>query len=75
MAEDWKKLLSFRCTCCGNCCREPIVLVTDEDIRRVQAHTRQPAHKIVDSINPAKLLGKRANRDGFASNQGAGSWG
>ncbi len=55
MAESWKELLHFRCTCCGNCCREPIVLVTDEDIRRVQAHTGQPAYEIVDFYKPSEI--------------------
>ena len=52
MAQDWKKLLKFRCTCCGNCCREPIVLVTDEDIRRIIAHTHQNPLEVVDFYTP-----------------------
>lgn len=64
MAEDWKALLNFRCTCCGNCCREPIVLVTDEDIRRVQAHTKQPAHEIVDFYKPSEIAWEK-NQPGW----------
>ena len=48
MSKEWEKFLNFRCTCCGNCCREPIVLITDADIRRVQELTKQPAHEIAD---------------------------
>ena len=55
MAHAWKHLLNFRCTCCGNCCREPIVLVTDEDVRRVMAHTGQKAKKIVDFYKPSEI--------------------
>lgn len=48
MAKTWKRLLRFRCTCCGNCCREPIALVTDEDIRRIVRHTGRTAGNVVE---------------------------
>jgi Fe-S-cluster containining protein len=48
MGENWRDLLRFKCTCCGNCCREPIVLVTDDDIRRIMRRTHQEATDIVD---------------------------
>ena len=47
MGKEWKHLLGFRCTCCGNCCREPIVLVTDQDVRRVMDHTGQKASEVL----------------------------
>ena len=47
MGKEWKHLLRFRCTCCADCCREPIVLVTDEDVRRVMAHTGQKASEVL----------------------------
>ncbi|MBE82005.1 MAG: hypothetical protein CME21_05515 [Gemmatimonadetes bacterium] len=46
MGKEWEKYLNFRCTCCGNCCREPIVLITDADIRRIQKLTGQKSEKI-----------------------------
>lgn len=55
MAQSWKDLLSFRCTCCGNCCREPIVLVTDEDVRRIMQGTKQAAYDIVDFYKPNEI--------------------
>ncbi len=32
-------LLRFRCTGCGNCCRDPLLPVTDADLRRIVEHT------------------------------------
>ena len=55
MGEDWLGLLKFRCTCCGNCCREPIVLVTDTDVLRIMAHTGQDAIDIVDFYAPDEI--------------------
>ena len=52
MSKEWKHLLKFRCTCCANCCREPIVLVTDEDVRRVADHTGQVASEILKFYRP-----------------------
>jgi Fe-S-cluster containining protein len=34
-APDWRRYLKFRCTGCGNCCRNTIVCLTDADIRRI----------------------------------------
>ncbi len=55
MAKAWKHLLNFRCTGCANCCREPIVLVTDEDIRRIISHTSQKASQIVRFYQPDEI--------------------
>ena len=50
MADDWEHLLNFRCTCCGQCCREPIVLLTDEDVKRVMdlsaMRLREAGHRL-----------------------------
>ena len=32
---DWQKYLKFRCTGCGNCCRDTVVCITDADVRRI----------------------------------------
>ena len=55
MGQDWEKYLNFRCTCCGNCCREPIVLITDEDIRRIQKLTQQPVSEIAAFYKPSEI--------------------
>jgi Fe-S-cluster containining protein len=61
MAGKWKHLLNFKCTCCGNCCREPIVLVTDQDIRRIMAQTGQQALDIVDFFKPSEIEWSKRN--------------
>jgi Fe-S-cluster containining protein len=33
------KWLSFRCTGCGNCCKEPLLPLTDFDVKRIAART------------------------------------
>ena len=55
MATAWKHLLRFRCTGCGNCCREPIALVTDEDIRRIVLHTGRDATDVVEFYSPGEI--------------------
>lgn len=55
MGQKWEKYLNFRCTCCGNCCREPIVLITDADIRRIQEKTGQKAEEIAAFYPPSEI--------------------
>lgn len=33
------ELLAFRCTRCGNCCKDPLLPLTDEDVRRIARRT------------------------------------
>lgn len=33
--HDWQKYLKFRCTGCGNCCRDTVVCITDADVKRI----------------------------------------
>ena len=34
-APDWQRYLKFRCTGCGNCCRDTVVCITDADVGRI----------------------------------------
>jgi len=38
-SSDWRRVLKFRCTGCGNCCRGTCVVVTDADVRRIARGT------------------------------------
>jgi hypothetical protein len=35
MQTNWEKYLKFRCTGCGNCCRDTVVCITDGDVKRI----------------------------------------
>jgi len=35
MTPKVRKLLKFRCTGCGNCCKEPLLPLTDGDVHRI----------------------------------------
>ena len=48
--SDWERLLKFRCTGCGNCCRETMVMLTDADIRRLMEGTGRPWHEFARFI-------------------------
>ena len=37
--QDWQRYLKFRCTGCGNCCRDTVVCITDGDIKRIVDET------------------------------------
>jgi Fe-S-cluster containining protein len=50
--DDWRKYLSFRCTGCGNCCRETVVLLTDGDIARIVDGTGKAAREFVRFFGP-----------------------
>jgi len=45
--EQWKRLLKFNCTGCGNCCRDTVVCLTDADVRRVADGTGERAQSFV----------------------------
>lgn len=40
-------LLKFRCTGCGNCCKDPLLPLTDFDLRRLVARTGERASRLV----------------------------
>lgn len=45
------KLLSFRCTGCGNCCKEPLLPLTGEDLLRLVRHTGEDPMKLVQFVD------------------------
>jgi Fe-S-cluster containining protein len=46
-----RDLLKFRCTGCGNCCKEPLLPLTHEDLTRLVLHTGQDAMKLVRFVS------------------------
>lgn len=59
IVKNWTDLLKFRCTGCGNCCKETIVMLTDHDLRRIVEGTGRAPNEFVrffgeDEINIAK---------------------
>jgi Fe-S-cluster containining protein len=44
-------LLRFRCTGCGNCCRDPLLPLTDGDVRRITRRTGDSAADIVTWVD------------------------
>ena len=53
--ENWKKYLNFRCTGCGNCCRRTIVMITDEDIHRIECGTGRSASSFVRFVDQEEI--------------------
>jgi Fe-S-cluster containining protein len=45
------KYLSFRCTGCGNCCKEPLLPLTDQDLRRIARRTGHAPCEVVRWID------------------------
>jgi Fe-S-cluster containining protein len=45
--ETTRENLKFRCTGCGNCCKEPLLPLTDGDVVRIQKRTGDAAADIV----------------------------
>ena len=55
MPTTWEKYLKFRCTGCGNCCRDTVVCITDGDVKRIVDHTGLSALKFVHFYNHDEL--------------------
>ena len=55
MGEPWEKYLKFRCTGCGNCCRDTVVCINDEDIRRIVDGTGKPVNEFVRFFTPEEI--------------------
>lgn len=47
--------LSFRCTACGNCCRNLRVAVTGSDVLRLSAATAKPPEALVAWLSPDEV--------------------
>jgi len=47
MKVPGSQFLKFRCTGCGNCCREPLLPLTDQDVRRIAQRTGDRPRDIV----------------------------
>lgn len=47
MATPELRNLRFRCTGCGNCCKDPLLPLTDTDLARIVAHTGDSPSEIV----------------------------
>ncbi|HET9957651.1 MAG TPA: YkgJ family cysteine cluster protein [Polyangiaceae bacterium] len=46
-----KDLLRFRCTGCGNCCKEPLLPLTDTDLRSILDHTGDAVADVVRFVD------------------------
>jgi len=46
-----KRLLKFRCTGCGNCCRDPLLPLTDRDLLRIVERTGQSPAELVRFVS------------------------
>ena len=49
------KLLSFRCTGCGNCCRDPLLPLTDADLRRILDETGLTPQRVVKWVTSREI--------------------
>ncbi len=43
--------LQFRCTQCGNCCKDPILPLTDDDVKRIMAGTGDEPESIIKWVD------------------------
>jgi Fe-S-cluster containining protein len=50
-----EKYLKFRCTGCGNCCKEPLLPLTDADMRRISRKTGDDAASMVRWVERAGI--------------------
>lgn len=49
-----RELLKFRCTGCGNCCKDPLLPLTHEDLAKLASHT------LTDPMKLVKFVGREA---------------
>lgn len=46
-----EKFLKFRCTGCGNCCKDPLLPLTDQDVLRIQQRTGDDPRDFVSWVD------------------------
>jgi len=51
LVTSGRALLKFRCTGCGNCCKDPLLPLTDADVARIIDRTHEKAVDIVRFVN------------------------
>ncbi len=49
------RYLNFRCTGCGNCCKDPLLPLTDEDIQRIVARTGDKVSDIAQIVDKTAI--------------------
>lgn len=54
----WDRLLKFRCTGCGNCCRNTLIPVNDADVRRLMEATARPPGEFVRFARDIDMPGR-----------------
>ena len=53
--KNFDQLFRVKCTGCGTCCTDPIVPVTDADVRRLARATGLPAERIVRMYKTSEI--------------------
>lgn len=50
-----ERYLTFRCTGCGNCCKEPLLPLTDTDLARILGRTGERARDVVRWVSRQEI--------------------
>lgn len=58
---SWERNLRFRCTGCGNCCRDTVIPVNDEEVRRLQHGTGRRVTEIVQFVGRDRIAIDRSH--------------
>lgn len=55
IVDSSRRWLRFRCTGCGSCCREPLLPLTDGDLRRIVRATGDDPRDVVAWVTPEQI--------------------